>query len=224
MVDLAESESLKESNATGDRLTEKNHIKSLSNLGNVIMALSANESHVPFLNCKLTFLLQQAFGGNAKTLMLVHVSPKEACTNETINSLRCQSERQPHWHCHQEHRLNWLRVLPSRTNGLDIEYINGCFSSCRLCRLLHFQLHFFFFCAVRFPSFFRCISVMWCEVMWLCQIGYFKLLYSSYVFRISKIWFLILFVWFSFKCICICFSFAFFSFIWILYFAIIYVV
>ena len=89
MVDLAGSERLKESGATGDRLTETKHInKSLSNLGNVIMALSAKESHVPFRNSKLTFLLQQALGGSAKTLMLVNVSPKEACTNETINSLR----------------------------------------------------------------------------------------------------------------------------------------
>ena len=89
MVDLAGSERLKESGATGDRLTETKHInKSLSNLGNVIMALSAKESHVPFRNSKLTFLVQQALGGSAKTLMFVNVSPKEACTNETINSLR----------------------------------------------------------------------------------------------------------------------------------------
>lgn len=89
MVDLAGSERLKESGATGDRLTETKHInKSLSNLGNVIMALAAKESHIPFRNSKLTFLLQQALGGSAKTLMFVNVSPKESCTNETINSLR----------------------------------------------------------------------------------------------------------------------------------------
>ena len=89
MVDLAGSERLKESGATGDRLTETKHInRSLSNLGNVIMALSSKESHIPFRNSKLTFLLQQALGGSAKTLMFVNVSPKESCTNETINSLR----------------------------------------------------------------------------------------------------------------------------------------
>jgi len=89
MVDLAGSERLKESGATGDRLTETKHInRSLSNLGNVIMALSSKEQHIPFRNSKLTFLLQQALGGSAKTLMFVNVSPKESCTNETINSLR----------------------------------------------------------------------------------------------------------------------------------------
>ncbi len=89
MVDLAGSERLKESLATGDRLTEMKHInKSLSNLGNVIMALSAKDSHVPYRNSKLTHLLQQSLGGSAKTLMFVNVSPKESCVNETINSLR----------------------------------------------------------------------------------------------------------------------------------------
>jgi kinesin family member C1 len=89
MVDLAGSERLKESGATGDRLTETKHInKSLSNLGNVIMALSAKEQHIPFRNSKLTHLLQHALGGSAKTLMFVNVSPKEICFNETLNSLR----------------------------------------------------------------------------------------------------------------------------------------
>ena len=89
MVDLAGSEILKKTGATGDRLTESKYInKSLSNLGNVIMALAAKESHIPYRNSKLTFLLQQALGGSAKTLMFVNVSPKENCTSETVNSLR----------------------------------------------------------------------------------------------------------------------------------------
>ena len=89
MVDLAGSERLKESGVTGDRLTESKYInKSLSDLGNVIMALAAKESHIPYGNSKLTLLLQQALGGSAKTLMFVNVSPKENCTSETVNSLR----------------------------------------------------------------------------------------------------------------------------------------
>jgi kinesin family protein C1 len=58
MVDLAGSERLKESGATGDRLTETNHInKSLSSLKSVIMALKAKASHIPYRDSKLTFLL-----------------------------------------------------------------------------------------------------------------------------------------------------------------------
>ena len=88
MVDLAGSERLKESGATGDRLTETKHInKSLSNLGNVIMALAAKESHIPYRNSKLTLLLQQALGGSAKTLMFVNCSPSAYNEAETKNSL-----------------------------------------------------------------------------------------------------------------------------------------
>ncbi len=89
MVDLAGSERLKDSGATGERLTETKHInKSLSNLGNVIMALSSKDAHIPYRNSKLTFLLQPALSGSAKTLMFVNVSPKETCLSETVNSLR----------------------------------------------------------------------------------------------------------------------------------------
>ncbi|XP_047735468.1 carboxy-terminal kinesin 2 [Hyalella azteca] len=89
LVDLAGSERLKESGSQGARLTETQNInRSLSNLGNVIMAIAQKQSHVPYRNSKLTHLLQASLGGNSKTLMLVNVSPLDACINETLNSLR----------------------------------------------------------------------------------------------------------------------------------------
>ncbi|KAG5354910.1 Kinesin-like protein klpA [Yarrowia sp. B02] len=91
LIDLAGSERLNHSGATGDRLRETQNInKSLACLGDVIHALgSAKEgSHIPYRNSKLTYLLQYSLGGNSKTLMLVNVSPMQAHASETINSLR----------------------------------------------------------------------------------------------------------------------------------------
>lgn len=88
LIDLAGSERLSKSLATGDRLKEAQAInKSLSALGNVIESLHKKTSHVPYRNSKLTFLLQDSLGGNAKTLMFINVSPSKDDAEETMCSL-----------------------------------------------------------------------------------------------------------------------------------------
>ncbi|PPR99912.1 hypothetical protein GOBAR_AA20757 [Gossypium barbadense] len=73
----------------GDRLKEAQHInKSLSALGDVIASLAQKNPHVPYRNSKLTQLLQDSLGGQAKTLMFVHISPEPDALGETISTLK----------------------------------------------------------------------------------------------------------------------------------------
>lgn len=89
LVDLAGSERVDKSEATGDRLKEAQHInKSLSALGDVISSLAQRNPHVPYRNSKLTQLLQDSLGGQAKTLMFVHISPEPDAVGETISTLK----------------------------------------------------------------------------------------------------------------------------------------
>ncbi|KAH7290995.1 hypothetical protein KP509_30G072200 [Ceratopteris richardii] len=89
LVDLAGSERVDRSEATGDRLKEAQHInRSLSALGDVIAALAQRSSHVPYRNSKLTQLLQDSLGGQAKTLMFVHISPDIDSYGETLSTLK----------------------------------------------------------------------------------------------------------------------------------------
>lgn len=95
LVDLAGSESQKKTGASGDTLKEAMAInKSLSALGNVISALTQGDGHVPYRNSKLTELLQDGLGGNAKTLLFVNASPADYNFSETCGSfefaLRCK--------------------------------------------------------------------------------------------------------------------------------------
>ncbi|XP_003389225.1 PREDICTED: kinesin-like protein KIN-14P [Amphimedon queenslandica] len=88
LVDLAGSERISRSEATGLRLVEAAAInKSLSALGQVFSSIRENSLHIPFRNSKLTHLLQQCLGGDAKACMFVNVSPLDANVPETISTL-----------------------------------------------------------------------------------------------------------------------------------------
>ena len=90
IVDLAGSEDVGRSGATGATLAEAKKINtSLLALGNCIAALTdASQKHVPFRDSVLTRLLQESFGGNCKTTLIVCCSPAEADLSETLSTLR----------------------------------------------------------------------------------------------------------------------------------------
>ncbi|XP_034555166.1 kinesin-like protein KIF3C isoform X2 [Notolabrus celidotus] len=90
LVDLAGSERQAKTGVQGERLKEAAKINlSLSALGNVISALADGRSgHVPYRDSKLTRLLQDSLGGNAKTVMVATLGPSSLHYDETLTTLR----------------------------------------------------------------------------------------------------------------------------------------
>ena len=95
LVDLAGSERVKKTKAENIRLEEAKKINySLLILGNCIQSLTENKGkigHVSYRDSKLTRLLQESLGGNAKTSLIVTVSPSAYNLDETFSSLNFAS-------------------------------------------------------------------------------------------------------------------------------------
>ena len=74
----------------GLSFTESKSINlSLSTLGKVIQALSSDKpGHVPYRESKLTRLLQDSLGGNARTMMIACLSPSDSNYEETLSTLK----------------------------------------------------------------------------------------------------------------------------------------
>ncbi|KAG6785287.1 hypothetical protein POTOM_011017 [Populus tomentosa] len=94
LVDLAGSERQKLTGTAGERLKEAGNInRSLSQLGNLINILAeisqtGKQRHIPYRDSRLTFLLQESLGGNAKLAMVCAISPAQSCKSETFSTLR----------------------------------------------------------------------------------------------------------------------------------------
>lgn len=89
VVDLAGSEKLSKTNATGDTAKEGCNINlSLSALATVIDTIVKGAKHIPYRGSPLTMLLKDSLGGNAKTVMFANVGPSDKNLSETISTLR----------------------------------------------------------------------------------------------------------------------------------------
>ncbi|KAM9703591.1 kinesin-like protein KIF25 isoform 2-T2 [Menidia menidia] len=88
LVDLAGSECVGMTGVSGAALWEVSCInRSLSALSDVLGALTEQRPHVPYRNSKLTHLLQDAIGGDAKLLVMLCVSPTQRFITESLQSL-----------------------------------------------------------------------------------------------------------------------------------------
>jgi hypothetical protein len=99
LVDMAGADRLEISGAVGDTLVESQNINlSLTAFGDVLFALSKNAAararqqkgaqHVPFLNSKLTQVLKESLGGNAKTVMITTIHSTADYSKVTETSLQ----------------------------------------------------------------------------------------------------------------------------------------
>ncbi len=89
LIDLAGSERQKNTHTSGESLKEANTInKSLSLLGQVVMALAKGHAHIPYRDSKLTFMLKDSLGGNSLTAFIAAVSPGDRSIDETLSTLK----------------------------------------------------------------------------------------------------------------------------------------
>lgn len=130
-MDLAGSERVSKSGAEGERLKEAQNInRSLLALGDVIQALRGRQTHIPFRNSRLTYLLQDSLGKGNKTAMVVQVKRVHVLTGTVRNIIEILFLNQ--------HRLNLLyytNSLMQRTKSYnavetDILYSPRCQTLC----------------------------------------------------------------------------------------------
>jgi len=104
LIDLAGSESIKNTGSTGTRKKEGQYInKSLLTLGHVVWKLAElstkkseggsisnnlDTTHIPYRDSKLTRILQPSLSGNAKICLICNISPLSKHLEESHNTLK----------------------------------------------------------------------------------------------------------------------------------------
>jgi len=89
LVDLAGSEKAAKTGASGQKMEEAKKINaSLTCLGIVITKLTMQGTHIPYRDSKLTRILTESLGGNAKTCLIICCSPSVYNDAETLGTLQ----------------------------------------------------------------------------------------------------------------------------------------
>ncbi|XP_072218695.1 kinesin-like protein KIF25 [Leuresthes tenuis] len=111
LVDLAGSECVGMTGGSGAALWEVSCInRSLSALSDVLGALAEQRPHIPYRNSKLTHLLQDAIGGDAKLLVMLCVSPTQRFITESLQSLAFGTRARQVQKERPQRRTNALKV------------------------------------------------------------------------------------------------------------------
>ncbi|KAK9762201.1 hypothetical protein K7432_012298 [Basidiobolus ranarum] len=88
LIDLAGSEDNRRTGNGKDRMAESAAInKSLFVLGQVVEALNAGATRIPYRDSKMTRILQDSLGGRSLAMMIVNVAPGQKFYLETHNTL-----------------------------------------------------------------------------------------------------------------------------------------
>jgi hypothetical protein len=129
-VDLAGSEKVAKTMASGVKLEEAKLInKSLTTLSLVISTLADRKAqHIPYRDSKLTRLLQDSLGGNARTTLIVCCSPSAYNDMETISTLRFGGRAanvRNHAVVNKEQTMDELRAMLAHAEGELAKWRNG---------------------------------------------------------------------------------------------------
>ena len=126
VIDLAGSERQNKTGTVGDRTKEAGSInKSLLNLSIVIKNIINNKKPIPYRDSKLTHILRDSLGGNAKTSIIANISQLECNLEETISTLNfAQNAKKIKNNAviNEELSANDAKILKEKFKNLQINY------------------------------------------------------------------------------------------------------
>ena len=138
IIDLAGSENQRRTGATGERTREAGSInKSLLNLSIVIRNIINKKRQIPYRDSKLTHILRDSLGGNAKTSIIATISNLDSNIEETKNTLDFAQNAKKIINnaiVNEELSSNDAKILKEKLKNLQNNY-NSIFRECNNLRL-----------------------------------------------------------------------------------------
>ena len=126
IIDLAGSERQNKTGTYGERVKEAGAInKSLLNLSIVIKNIINNQKQIPYRDSKLTHILRDSLGGNAKTSIIATISQLECNLEETVSTLNfAQNAKKIKNNAiiNEELSANDAKILKEKFKNLQLNY------------------------------------------------------------------------------------------------------